>query len=1037
MYCSAVQRPKMSASRFRQQTEARVQEALQQLAQRVCEQELTADLRRDDAADPDADAGHAAAIGQRRVLARALVRHVSPNTKRMLAQHSFLDVNEQYVERRYAAVAEKFWINGHMQLASQLQASVANFLSHSLDGVSREPTREHYSLLMLLLELANNPMHHHYQPSAQPVHLTTEETHEPEPSPLEGLQLYINGTRPIESQPTIPELEEMTDESDSDEEQQHEQEPSQRSRHAGETRARDETATEQRESLSLSGHTTVDTIQKQHEHEQSQDEDEGVDQWDMDIDLAVFTEFAHAAARRRMAETKASESPGAVERRVVMDICAAMQGCTRVTVLEYNRETDTFHLPHTLPPLPTISAAATRRLLGRLLHTTNAIHALRRICAAPPAFDESPVASAIANAASTIVAHWHAAVTDISQRCMTLLAVSTAVRQTSRGLLDLSRLVVGLRQQHWVTSLNMLDRLAGAWTRVRGPLHHQRLSHSSASPAATALLNAIPFVYAEACRPVLASAYLWLLRGQALSCLPIRIATDTNTSSSSSSSKLRSGRRVTLAQLAAEQNQRHHCDGTGTLTSSSSSSPALSSSSSPFTPTESSHVSSSRIAFELDGETFWRQDVQLADNVPALLADCAAMLVEAGKATLLLMKLHEWRALTQLSRHPDLQLLRSLGEALPVDHQSSAPPPSSSSRDGGDGGGGPDDEDDDERHDLVWRAVAMASGAVGRKTAHEGLHRSSPTHVQSVFFFQQLLHRCVLYAHRMTNTALLACFRERLHLNKHLHALRDFFLMYKGDLALQWVDIVTQHLSRGGNANLCTLDLEDACAVHAPFLNARLNVSFLEPTNENALSGVHIEYKVDPVLTMLITPAHMKEYNAIHQTLLLLKQARWTLENLSFRRDFEMGAVSHGCMIVRARLLYFVRVLDEYTMHRALAEPSKTADQQLMRANTIEDIHRIHSTFVATVKRRVLLPGTLQLYVLNLLNAALKFGLICRAKIDRLSELQRAEMDSYRAVKALVKVLESADARRFPHVSALGAQLSGGDQWRSKFQRVL
>ena len=38
------------------------------------------------------------------------------------------------------------------------------------------------------------------------------------------------------------------------------------------------------------------------------------------------------------------------------------------------------------------------------------------------------------------------------------------------------------------------------------------------------------------------------------------------------------------------------------------------------------------------------------------------------------------------------------------------------------------------------------------------------------------------------------------------------------------------------------------------------------------------------MLTMLITADHMAEYNRIHQTLLLLKQTRWTLEHLSFRR---------------------------------------------------------------------------------------------------------------------------------------------------------
>ena len=73
--------------------------------------------------------------------------------------------------------------------------------------------------------------------------------------------------------------------------------------------------------------------------------------------------------------------------------------------------------------------------------------------------------------------------------------------------------------------------------------------------------------------------------------------------------------------------------------------------------------------------------------------------------------------------------------------------------------------------------------------------------------------------------------------------------------------------------------------------------------------------------------------------------------------DFNVKGVAHGCMIVRARLLFFVRVLDEYTTQRALIAPIAAFEAKAKRAQTVDGLHRLHSEFLDTVKRRVLLPG--------------------------------------------------------------------------------
>eukprot|EP00051_Salpingoeca_urceolata_P023399 m.395581 g.395581 ORF g.395581 m.395581 type:complete len:847 (+) comp20101_c0_seq28:511-3051(+) len=228
------------------------------------------------------------------------------------------------------------------------------------------------------------------------------------------------------------------------------------------------------------------------------------------------------------------------------------------------------------------------------------------------------------------------------------------------------------------------------------------------------------------------------------------------------------------------------------------------------------------------------------------------------------------------------------------------------------------------------------------------------------------LRAIVQPAFKAANGQLLDLLRSRYNMDGHLRVLRRFFFLEDGhtmhSTCRSIFHKVLQRQAWRHEAEL-NADLFDHVPVHErDFLSERLAFTVAKANSEQAagpspLAGLALTYSAEWPIDMVVTPSVIADYNLVFGFLVELKYAKWVLDEAMIRdqRHFAPGLDAHKIVLLRARILYFVRVLYEHVMTRILHGLGYEFDRQLREAKTFDDVLQKHKEYIAVVKDRCLL----------------------------------------------------------------------------------
>ena len=240
------------------------------------------------------------------------------------------------------------------------------------------------------------------------------------------------------------------------------------------------------------------------------------------------------------------------------------------------------------------------------------------------------------------------------------------------------------------------------------------------------------------------------------------------------------------------------------------------------------------------------------------------------------------------------------------------------------------------------------------------------------------------------------------------------------------------------------LDALLAETVPAPELRLYVDLGASGPAHlPTVFEGLEVE-SVAPWPLCLVTSAPiMERYSRCFRVLLQLKRARWALETLRLKgpdSDFRDRGEEHRFHLLRARLLYRVRLLQDCVQERAIRPLEEAFAAAVGKFTSLDDLLAAHAAFVDAVSENCLLrerQAPLLDAVRAVLAGALGLRVLWRAVVERTKlptglypatyHLDVIEQDVEAASKFLAGVLQGFESRGgVPgHLRELGHALAG------------
>ncbi|XP_068734971.1 gamma-tubulin complex component 5-like isoform X2 [Montipora capricornis] len=335
-----------------------------------------------------------------------------------------------------------------------------------------------------------------------------------------------------------------------------------------------------------------------------------------------------------------------------------------------------------------------------------------------------------------------------------------------------------------------------------------------------------------------------------------------------------------------------------------------------------------------------------------------------------------------------------------------------------------------------------------------------------------LIEECCLQA----SSSAVKLMREHFCLLDHLAAMRNFFLLEAGDAMHQfYVQIFYKARRHETWQDISFLNslMQEALQPRFPKAIERLVVNLSGNTSSStnrkqgnkSLQGLALNYKAPWPVNIIIDSSCQKLYNLVFLFLLKLKQAKWSLDELRFSElqggnsfqekgdyvDEEENKsqaqslsnlasarpaspvnehVLHKMFLLRFKLLQFINSIHTHFMTRILHSTGLEFQKALDQAKNLDDLIKAHSTYVEKLYDRCLLSqkvGHLREVILKVLNLVLLFQSYWDNGAHNMSVDKFKKMDEEftKCNTFLVSCLANIVKRgAFPHLESLAFALS-------------
>ncbi|XP_067216135.1 gamma-tubulin complex component 4 isoform X3 [Linepithema humile] len=226
---------------------------------------------------------------------------------------------------------------------------------------------------------------------------------------------------------------------------------------------------------------------------------------------------------------------------------------------------------------------------------------------------------------------------------------------------------------------------------------------------------------------------------------------------------------------------------------------------------------------------------------------------------------------------------------------------------------------------------------------------------------------------------------EEAQLMQQLKLVKEFFLMGRGDLFLEFIKLVahilnkapTNHTSRDINfafqVALRKMHLNDESAIDSfnftvpvpPSENKDTDTDATDfsdnekqdPNEKRGWGMITLKYKVVWPLHLLFSPAALNDYNTLFRFLLRVKKTQIDLWNLWSERMHHKN-VDIGVIQLRNNLIFIVDNLQYYLQVDVLESQYIVMETSMKNTRNFEDIQKAHSIFLANVMSQTFLLGS-------------------------------------------------------------------------------
>ncbi|XP_076749465.1 gamma-tubulin complex component 4 [Xylocopa sonorina] len=225
---------------------------------------------------------------------------------------------------------------------------------------------------------------------------------------------------------------------------------------------------------------------------------------------------------------------------------------------------------------------------------------------------------------------------------------------------------------------------------------------------------------------------------------------------------------------------------------------------------------------------------------------------------------------------------------------------------------------------------------------------------------------------------------EEAQLTSQLKLVKDFFLMGRGDLFLEFIRL-TAHILNKPPTHHTSRDINLAFQialrkVHLNDENAMDSFNFIVPVLAEESEEVEIEgteftekeredpierrgwgliilkYKVIWPLHLLFNPSTLNDYNTLFKFLLRVKKTQINLWNLwsehMYHKNIDIGVIQ-----LRNNLIFIIDNLQYYLQVDVLESQYTIMETNMKNTQNFEDVQRAHSIFLANVMSQTFLLG--------------------------------------------------------------------------------
>ncbi|XP_066590115.1 gamma-tubulin complex component 4 isoform X2 [Prorops nasuta] len=227
---------------------------------------------------------------------------------------------------------------------------------------------------------------------------------------------------------------------------------------------------------------------------------------------------------------------------------------------------------------------------------------------------------------------------------------------------------------------------------------------------------------------------------------------------------------------------------------------------------------------------------------------------------------------------------------------------------------------------------------------------------------------------------------EEAQLMQQLKLIKDFFLMGRGDLFLEFIRLTahilnktpTSHTSRDVNLafqmTLRKMHLNDENAmdcfnftVPLPSVESESQdtqdngMEFSQeeredPSEKQGWGLIVLKYKVIWPLHLLFSPSALNDYNTLFRFLLRVKKTQINLWNL-WRDHMHFKNIDIGVVQLRNKLIFIIDNLQYYLQVDVLESQYSILEANMKTTRNFEDVQKAHSIFLANVMSQTFLLG--------------------------------------------------------------------------------